>query len=124
MTLEIIAQKLGEVINSKEKTYSFYLYIAGSSPRSQQAVINVQKLCEVLGVGSCNLKIIDVFQQPQVAKDDQIIVVPTLLRKNPKPIRIFIGDMSNHDEILLALGDERDGSGDGKEDPSPTTSRN
>lgn len=107
MTLQIKSNRQGEVTDSTQAPYELCLYIAGSSPRSQQAVANVRKLCENSLLGSYDLKVVDVFQQPQAAKDDQIIAVPTLIKKKPKPVRIFIGDMSNEDEILLALGGDR-----------------
>lgn len=87
-----------------KKTYDLYLYIAGSSPRSQQAVANVRNLCENSLAGNYKLKVVDIFQQPQAAKEDQIIAVPTLIKKSPKPVRLFIGDMSNKDDILLGIG--------------------
>ena len=85
--------------------YELFLYIAGASPRSQQAVANVRKLCELLPPGVCDLKVVDILQTPKTAKDDQIIAVPALLKKLPQPIRLFIGDLSNKDEILKALKD-------------------
>jgi len=104
MVRQIEYNRQGEANGSTPITYELRLYIAGSSPRSQQAVANVRKLCENSLLGSYDLKVIDVFQQPQAAKDDRIIAVPTLIKKLPRPVRIFIGDMSNKDEILLALG--------------------
>ena len=111
MTPQIESNRQGEATGSTPTTYELRLYIAGSSPRSQQAVANVRKLCENSLLGNCDLKIIDVFQQPQAAKEDQIIAVPTLIKKLPRPVRIFIGDMSNKDEILRALGETGDDSG-------------
>lgn len=104
---QIEYNRQGEATSSAPITYELRLYIAGSSPRSQQAVANIRKLCENSLLGNCDLKVVDVFQQPQAAKDDQIIAVPTLIKKLPKPVRIFIGDMSNENEILLALGGGR-----------------
>ena len=92
-----------ELADSAQTTYDFCLYIAGSSPRSSRAVANVRKLCANLLSGFCNLEVVDILQQPQAAKENQIIVVPTLIKKKPRPIRRFIGDMSNEDEILRIL---------------------
>jgi len=83
-------------------TFVLHLYIAGSSPRSQRAVAKVKGLCSQL-TNSCELKVIDIFQQPLLAKADQIIAVPSLVKKAPDPIRLFVGDMSDSDTILACL---------------------
>jgi circadian clock protein KaiB len=88
---------------SPGKVYYLCLFIAGSFPRSQLAVANVRKLCDSLPSGVCDLKVIDILQQPQAAKEDQIIAVPTLIEKRPKPVRLFVGDMSNENAILRTL---------------------
>ncbi|MDR3561184.1 MAG: circadian clock KaiB family protein [Negativicutes bacterium] len=85
--------------NSK---YVLHLYIAGSSPRSLRAVAKVKGLCGSLQ-DRCELKIIDIFQQPLLAKADQIIAVPTLVKKLPCPVRLFVGDLSDSDTILACL---------------------
>ncbi len=103
MTPRIKSNKQDGVANVPHKSYDLWLYIAGASPRSQRAVANIRKLCENSLYGTCNLKVVDILQQPQLAKEDQIIAVPTLIKKSPKPVRLFIGDMSNKDDILLAL---------------------
>lgn len=90
--------------DSAQNTYALCLFIAGSSPRSSQAVANVRKLCADSLPGVCDLEVVDILQQPQVAKDNQIIAVPTLIKKLPKPIRLFVGDMSNGEAILQAMG--------------------
>lgn len=80
------------------------LYIAGSSLRSRRAVANVQRICQTGALqGACELQVIDIFQQPLLAKLEQIVAVPTLVRKSPVPKRLFIGDMSNTDTILARL---------------------
>lgn len=82
--------------------YHLHLYIAGSSPRSQLAVVRIKTLCEALK-DRCELKIVDIFQQPLLAKVDQIVAVPTLVKKAPDPVRLFVGDMSDSDTILACL---------------------
>ena len=88
---------------SARETYDFFLYIAGASPRSKQAVVNVKKLCESSLTGCYTLSVVDILQQPQAAKDAQIIAIPTLIKKLPKPVRLFVGDMSNQEDILREL---------------------
>lgn len=89
--------------NLESSTYVLQLYIAGLSPRSQRAVANVQMLCSEFIKGVCELQIIDIFQQPALAKAEQIIAVPMLIKKSPTPKRLFIGDMSNTATILTSL---------------------
>lgn len=78
------------------------LYIAGTSPRSQKAVVNIRKICEKLQ-GGYRLQVIDIFQQPSLAKEEQIVAVPTLIKKAPVPKAIFIGDLSDIGLILASL---------------------
>ena len=84
-------------------TYVLELYIAGSSPRSQRAVVNVQTMCSELSKDTWSLRIIDIFQQPLLAKVEQIVAVPTLIKKFPSPRRLFIGDMPNAAAVLSSL---------------------
>jgi len=88
---------------SANQIYVLYLYIAGSTPRSQRAVINVQKICKESLEEVCELQVIDIFQQPFLAKAEQIFAVPTLIKKSPTPKRLFIGDMSDTITILANL---------------------
>ena len=83
--------------------YVLRLYVTGMTPKSTQAIANVQKVCEKHLAGRYELKVIDIYQQPVLAKGEQIIAAPTLLKKLPLPLRRFIGDMSNTEQILLGL---------------------
>ena len=86
----------------KEK-YVLKLYITGMTRRSQEALRNIEKICrEHLG-DNYELEVIDIYQQPTLAKGDQIIAVPTLVKKLPLPLRRLIGDLSKEDRILLGL---------------------
>lgn len=90
--------------NSQAKqTVVLQLYIAGSSQRSRQAIANVRKICEDSLQGIYELQVIDIFQQPMLAKSEQIFAVPTLIKKIPVPKRLFIGDMSDSMTILAGL---------------------
>lgn len=88
-----------------------YLFIAGSTFRSQRAVANVKRLCDEAAISVEQLKIIDIFEQPALAKTEQIIAVPTLVKKLPKPVRVFVGDLADRREIAAALGPEFSGAG-------------
>jgi circadian clock protein KaiB len=80
------------------------LYVSGLTPRSRRAIRNLQKLCEEHLTGRYDLEIIDIYQQPALAKGAQIIAVPTLVKALPLPLRRIIGDLSDPGRILLVLG--------------------
>jgi circadian clock protein KaiB len=80
------------------------LYVSGMTPRSRRAIENLQKLCEEHLPDGYDLDIIDIYQQPGLAKGAQIVAVPTLVRALPLPLRRVIGDLSDPGRILLVLG--------------------
>jgi circadian clock protein KaiB len=94
--------------------YVLKLYITGMTPRSLAAVENIRKICEEHLKDRCELEVIDIYQQPILAKGEQIIAAPTLIKKLPLPLRRLIGDMSKTDRVLLGL-DLRNISEDKKE---------
>ncbi len=83
--------------------YDLRLYVAGINPKSSRAIRNVTQICEEHLNGRYELKIIDLYQLPTLAKGEQIIAAPTLIRQLPKPLRRLIGDMANKDRILVGL---------------------
>lgn len=83
--------------------YILKLYVAGQSPKSVSAIANIKKICEENLQGRYELGVIDLYQQPQLAQGEQIIAVPTLIRKLPVPLRRIIGDMSNTERVLVGL---------------------
>jgi len=83
--------------------YLLRLYVTGMTPRSTAAVENIKAICEQHLHGRYELEIVDVYQQPTLAKGEQIIAAPTLIKKLPLPLRRFIGDMSQTDKILVGL---------------------
>ncbi|MBA4150719.1 MAG: thiol-disulfide isomerase [Verrucomicrobia bacterium] len=87
---------------SKER-YVLRLYISGITPRSTAAIERIRHICEKHLEGRYELEIIDIYQQPSLAKGEQIIAAPTLIRKLPLPLRRVIGDMSNEDRVLVGL---------------------
>jgi circadian clock protein KaiB len=90
-----------------DDAFVFSLFIAGMSPRSRRAVDNMTKLCDRYLAGRCELQVIDIYQQPELAKGEQLVAAPTLIKKLPLPLRRFIGDLSNTDRVLLRLGIRR-----------------
>jgi circadian clock protein KaiB len=87
----------------KHANYVLRLYVAGQTPNSIRAITNIRKICEENLQGRYDLKVIDLYQQPQLAQGEQIIAVPTLIKELPLPLRRVIGDMSNSDLVLAGL---------------------
>jgi KaiB domain. len=87
---------------SKDK-YILRLYITGTTSRSILALTNLKKICDEYLHGRYELEVIDLYQHPSLAKGDQIIAAPTLIKKLPLPFRRIIGDMSNKEKVLLGL---------------------
>jgi len=97
---EELEQSLQEAGNEK---YVLRLYITGITPKSTQAIRNIKKICEENLKGRYELEVIDIYQQPVLARDEQIIAAPTLIKKLPLPLRRLIGDMSDKERILVGL---------------------
>ena len=87
---------------AKEK-YVLRLYVAGLTPRSQTAIKNIKRICEEHLNGRYDLEVIDVYQQPVLAKGEQILAAPTLIKKLPLPLRKLIGDMSDTERFLVGI---------------------
>jgi len=87
---------------SKEK-YVLRLYVTGMTPKSTRAIQNIKKICDEDLKGRCDLEVVDIYQKPMLAEGEQIIALPTLIKKLPLPVRKFIGDLSNTEKILLGL---------------------
>jgi circadian clock protein KaiB len=83
--------------------YVLRLYVAGMTPRSRRAVESVRTVCEEHLQGRYDLEVVDVYQQPTLAKGEQIIAAPTLIKKLPLPLRRVIGDMSSTERVLVGL---------------------
>jgi circadian clock protein KaiB len=98
-----------------ERFYVLRLYVAGATSKSKRAVSNIKRICEEHLQGRYDLEIIDIYQRPVLAEGEQIIAVPTLIKKLPPPLRQFIGDLSRTERILLGLDlrSKPDGKGDG-----------
>jgi circadian clock protein KaiB len=88
---------------AQAQTYVLRLYIAGTTPASSRSVETLRAICEKNLKGRYELSVVDVFQQPKLAKDEQIIAVPTLIKKLPAPLRRVVGDLSNEHRVLVGL---------------------
>ena len=79
------------------------LYVAGQTPKSAAALANLKRICEEHLAGKYTIEVIDLMVNPRLAEGDQIVAIPTLVRKRPPPIRKVIGDLSNTDRVLVGL---------------------
>ena len=77
--------------------------MAGATARSRQAVLRVRQLCAAELKGSCKLEVIDIYQQPNLARDNQIVATPTLIKEFPRPVRRFIGNLANTTGLFAEL---------------------
>ena len=83
--------------------YSLRLYVAGQTPKSVLAFTNLKQICNQHLLGRYQIEIIDLLENPQLARGDQILAVPTLVRRLPEPIKKIIGDLSNTERVLVGL---------------------
>ncbi|HEY5346537.1 MAG TPA: circadian clock KaiB family protein [Verrucomicrobiae bacterium] len=83
--------------------YVLRLFVAGATVRSRQAVLRVRELCATELKGRCQLEVIDIYQQPALARENQIVATPTLIKELPKPVRRFIGNLANLTGLFAEL---------------------
>ncbi len=98
--------KRGVSIAPKKKPderWMLKLYVAGQTPKAVAAFDNLKRLCEERLQGRYTIEVIDLLKNPRLAKDDQILAIPTVIRKVPPPLRRIIGDLSNADRVLIGL---------------------
>ena len=88
--------------NAGEK-WNLRLYTAGQSPKSLAALDNLKRVCEEHLPGRYSIEVIDLLKNPRLAKDDQIVAIPTLVRKLPEPLRRIVGDLSDTERTLVGL---------------------
>ena len=87
----------------KEKKWELRLYVAGETEKSVKALTNLKRYCEEHLKGQYKIEVIDLLERPQLAEGDQILAIPTLVRKVPEPIRKIIGDLSDEEKVLVGL---------------------
>jgi circadian clock protein KaiB len=88
---------------SPTETWELRLYVAGQTPKSLAAFANLKRICEEHLYGQYQIEVIDLMENPHLAREDQILAIPTLVRKLPEPLRKIIGDLSNKERVLLGL---------------------
>ena len=89
--------------DSTRKLWELRLYVAGQTARSRTALINLKKICEDHLTDGYSIEVIDLLEHPQLSKGDQILAIPTLVRRLPKPMRKIIGDLSDTQRVLVGL---------------------
>ena len=99
-----LARELGEPgSNSRQAKYVLRLYVSGSTSKSALAIENIKRICEQHLKNRYDLEVIDIYQLPGLAREEQIVAVPTLIKRFPLPLRRLIGDLSNPKKVLLGL---------------------
>jgi circadian clock protein KaiB len=102
------------VKNGPRETWRLRLYVAGQTPKSITAIANLKRLCESHLAHCYRIEVVDLLTQPHLARRDEIVVIPTLVRKLPPPIRKIIGDLSNEERVLVGLDVLSRARGNGK----------
>jgi len=85
------------------QSFQLRLYVAGQTAKSLAAFVNLKRICAEHLAGKCTIEVIDLLQNPQLAEGDQILAIPTLVRRLPPPLRKIIGDLSNTERVLVGL---------------------
>ena len=88
---------------SAEETWELYLYVIGHSPAGVRALANLQRACAHWLPGRYHIEVIDLLENPRQAAEDEVVIVPTLVRKHPPPIRKIVGDLADTEHLLFAM---------------------
>jgi circadian clock protein KaiB len=96
-------KEIGEQKELAPETWQLRLYVAGQTPRSVAAFANLKKICEEHLPGRYEIEVVDLVKHPQLAAGDQILAIPTLVRKLPQPLRKIVGDLRNTERALVGL---------------------
>ena len=96
-------QNSAELEDSSSETFLLRLYVAGQTPKCIRAFANLKRICDEYLAGRYHIEMVDLLQNPQLARGDQILAVPTLVRRLPEPIKKIIGDLSNTERVLVGL---------------------
>ena len=98
-----VGSDAGSIRHEETQQWELRLYVAGQTPKSVTAFANLKRICEEHLVGRYKIEVIDLLQQPQLAAGDQIVAIPTLIRRLPEPLRRIVGDLSNTERTLVGL---------------------
>ena len=94
---------MNKTVKNGPKAWQLRLYVAGTTPKSLEAFANLKKICEEYLKGEYSIEVIDLLENPRLAEGDQIVAIPTLVRKLPPPLKKIIGDLSNREKVLVGL---------------------
>src|SRR5512147_1995273 len=103
MATKLLGEPSGKKTGKTKEMWHLRLYVAGQTPKSITAFANLKKICEEHLKGQYTIEVVDLLENPKLAKGDQIVAIPTLVRKLPEPIRKIIGDLSNTERVLVGL---------------------
>ncbi len=103
MAIKTTGKTSGKNPGNEPEMWRLRLYVAGQTPKSIAAFANLKKICEEHLKGQYSIEVVDLLENPKLAKGDQILAIPTLVRKLPPPIRKIIGDLSNTERVLVGL---------------------
>lgn len=92
-----------KALAARPRNYVLRLYVTGMTPRSAEAIASITAICEGRLKGRYELEVIDIYQHPTLARDEQIVAVPTLIKELPSPVRRLIGNLADHERVLLGL---------------------
>ena len=90
-------------METEAKKWNLRLYVAGQTPKSVTALANLKRICDEHMKGAYSVEVIDLMENPQLARRDQIVAIPTLVRELPSPLKRIIGDLSNTERVLVGL---------------------
>jgi circadian clock protein KaiB len=90
-------------VETEAKKWNLRLYVAGQTPKSVTALANLKRICDEHMNGQYSVEVIDLMENPQLARRDQIVAIPTLVRELPSPLKRIIGDLSNTERVLVGL---------------------
>ena len=90
-------------METEAKKWNLRLYVAGQTPKSVMALANLKRICDEHMQGKYSVEVIDLMENPQLARRDQIVAIPTLVRELPSPLKRIIGDLSNTERVLVGL---------------------
>ena len=93
----------GAELSRSKLRYTLRLYVTGTTPISRRAIMNINAICTEHLAGRYELEVVDIYQNPVLAKDEQIVATPTLVKALPHPLRRIIGDLSNRERVLMGL---------------------
>jgi circadian clock protein KaiB len=106
----LVEETSGSSAPPTEGQYNLRLYVAGQTPKSVTALANLKSICETHLAGRYRIEVIDLLEYPQLAAGDQILAVPTLVRRLPEPLKRIIGNLSNMERVLVGLDLRPDGN--------------